>query len=201
MRRFESTNYGEHSIVNESYAHATLFKPDEGPVWQIHTLQENRLEDESELINFGVPEESTFISVLEPDELKPSRMNKFPENYKFISFNIHVSWQRLVIGRETYGLLDFFGDVGGLFDFFCQVGKLVFSRTASLKMYTIIATGFYSWTHDNSEHKGPKQGVSYSEEKSIPPASNSFHIWNFFFGSDCCKRCYFRKYSRAINLV
>jgi hypothetical protein len=96
-QKFEPSEYEKHSIVNESYAHSTLFKVNDGPQWQIHPLQGNRLEDESRLINLGEPEETTFFAILEPGENRPSMIKDFPEYYKFMSFNIHASRTLVVV--------------------------------------------------------------------------------------------------------
>jgi len=93
----------------------------------------------------GRPINSNFLTVKEPTELQPSKLNQFPTEYKFISYNIHVASEQRTYQRQTYGLLEFFGDVGGLLDFFVSVGRFLFSPIARLKMFTLIGTGFYSW--------------------------------------------------------
>ena len=51
-----------------------------------------------------------------------SAWNKFPtkedpsKKYKFTSLEINLSPDKLVVNRETYSMLDWLGDLGGLFD-------------------------------------------------------------------------------------
>ena len=53
---------------------------------------------------------------------QPSSWNKFPtkeepsRRYKFTSLEVNLSLDKLVVNRETYSLLDWLGDLGGLFD-------------------------------------------------------------------------------------
>jgi len=139
--------------VKESVAQSTLWQPRAGPTWQVHMIEERKLEDESRWLNLGWPDDTHYFSMLEPSPLKPSRISRFPEKYKIISFNIHVTSHKLVIGRETYSILEFFGDIGGLTDFFCKVGRYFFQRISTLKMFTMIASGFYSWQSTKEEHE------------------------------------------------
>ena len=53
---------------------------------------------------------------------QPSSWNKYPtkENpsnkYKFTSLEINMSIDKKVVNRETYSMLDWLGDLGGLYD-------------------------------------------------------------------------------------
>ena len=40
--------------------------------------------------------------------------NSFPENYKVVGYQFYRDKNMLQINRQTYGILNFFGDVGGL---------------------------------------------------------------------------------------
>ena len=61
---------------------------------------------------------------------QPSAWNKFPtkedpsRKYKFTSLELNMSLDKFVINRESYSMLDWLGDLGGLFDalkIICQI--------------------------------------------------------------------------------
>ena len=43
--------------------------------------------------------------------------------YKFVSVEIDLDMRKLVITRQTYDLLSWLGDIGGLTDAFLLIGK------------------------------------------------------------------------------
>ena len=52
----------------------------------------------------------------------PTKENPY-SRYKFTSFELSISSDKLVVNRQTYSLFDWLGDLGGLFDalfFICQ---------------------------------------------------------------------------------
>ena len=65
---------------------------------------------------------------MEKPELVPSAWNKFPtpedpgSQYKYTSLEITVNPDLKVLNRQTYGLLDFLGDCGGLLDALLVIG-------------------------------------------------------------------------------
>jgi hypothetical protein len=49
-------------------------------------------------------------------------MTDFPNNYKFTGVEIWLNHDLNFHNRESYNLLDFFGDIGGLFDTLFLIG-------------------------------------------------------------------------------
>jgi len=65
--------------------------------------------------------------------------------YKFFSYQIQVSDIVKVTNRETYSLLEFCGDIGGLFEFlFVFVGMFI-SGFGRINLKALIANRLYSW--------------------------------------------------------
>ena len=91
------------------------------PNWVNSKVQINELEDESQVFQVGFSQDYTFhdYSHFLP---QPSSWNKFPtkedpsRRYKFTSLEVNMSLDKLVVNRESYSLLDWLGDLGGLFD-------------------------------------------------------------------------------------
>ena len=71
----------------------------------------------------------------------PTRENP-DELYKFVSFDIYVSLDSLVTERESYSLLEWLGDIGGLLDaqfYICRflVGPIATFRLKSLLLSSV----------------------------------------------------------------
>ena len=87
------------------------------------------LGDETQIFQFGYEEETEFYSYINKMP-EPSAWNKFPnkENpltrYKFTSVEVNFSLDEGTISRQTYSMLDWLGDMGGLLDalyFICAI--------------------------------------------------------------------------------
>ena len=58
--------------------------------------------------------------------------------YKFVSILLQLNYDKTMTSRQTYNLLDWFGDIGGLTDFLLYAAKLflmpfsIFSRESFL---------------------------------------------------------------------
>ena len=71
------------------------------------------LEDLTDLIKFGEEIERPYMN-FEFQGLESSSWNKWPDAYIFISFRISMSSSLKSTARETYGIFDFLGDIGGV---------------------------------------------------------------------------------------
>ena len=84
-------------------------------------LNINEVADESQTLQLGFSDDLEFYT-FSVDAARSSSWNKFPtpENpstrYKFTSVEIILDPDKLVVNRQTYSLLDWLGDMGGLFD-------------------------------------------------------------------------------------
>ena len=64
--------------------------------------------------------------------LEPSAWNDYPTRYKFIGVEILLNFDLNAYSRNTYSLLQWFGDLGGLEQALKLIGSLLVSRLASL---------------------------------------------------------------------
>ena len=86
------------------------------------------IEDETGFVQVGTVTEREYTSYL--DNITPlySSWNKFPTDqdpyslYKYASFEINLNKGLQVTSRQTYSILDLFGDCGGLMDFLFFLG-------------------------------------------------------------------------------
>ena len=49
--------------------------------------------------------------------VNPSSKTSYPDHYKFTSVNFFAHARTPIVSRTPYGILDLFGDIGGLNDF------------------------------------------------------------------------------------
>ena len=100
------------------------------PNWIQSLIQRDNLEDETQILQFGYSEDREFYSYL-PETPAPSAWNKFPSKedpfsrYKFTSLEVNFSPNSLTINRETYSMLDWLGDMGGLLDALYIIGAVL----------------------------------------------------------------------------
>ena len=89
----------------------------ERPSWFKAFLQKSQLQDESRLINLGFSDDTDIYNIEIDNVLQSSSWTNYPSRYKFISYQIQISDIVKVTNRETYSLLEFLGDIGGLWEF------------------------------------------------------------------------------------
>ena len=180
--------YGEETVYHESILQTAQFYHDT-PVWIKSKVVESRFEDESDLMNLGFPQEETLHNLEISLSLLPSAYIDYPKNYKFISIAIEVDPTIKVISRETYSLLDLFGDVGGLYEFIQIAAGMLVSSFAALKLKALIANKLYSWYVPKTR-----------ESESIPNYAclEVYHlIQNLILC--CCQSRWFKEYSEALD--
>jgi hypothetical protein len=64
-----------------------------------------------------------------------------------------VNDKRTEVERNTYNILAFFGDFGGLYDFFIVLFGLLASSFSSVRLDSLIANTLYSWKLPESQKK------------------------------------------------
>ena len=95
----------------------------------------------------------------------PSSWNKriTPENplnrYKFTSIEINASMDQNFITRETYSLLDYLGDLGGLFDALTILGQILISPVSGFGLSSQLLTTIFRVA------KPSERGEGFDERK------------------------------------
>ena len=84
-------------------------------------LKRQEVEDETDLVQFGQIDNLEYQHLENQEPLLSSWTDDLSENpnglFKFTSADIIIDPMKQVTVRQTYGLLDYFGDIGGLIDF------------------------------------------------------------------------------------
>jgi hypothetical protein len=80
------------------------------PTWVNGFIEQSRFEDESKLINLGFPEETDLHNINIDGGIYPSSNSS-----KIISLQLQAADTVKVTSRETYSILPYCGDIGGLY--------------------------------------------------------------------------------------
>ena len=101
------------------------------------------MSDETEVFNFGFDVIRPVLD-FEIGETHPSAWTHYTENkYKLIGLQINVKDSRTKTARETYGLLELVGDIGGVFEFVYLIGSLLTKGAVTYNYIALIAHSMY----------------------------------------------------------
>jgi len=141
------------------------------------------------------------------DAPRPSAQTKFPTKskpntrYKFSSFTFQSSQDLIVIERQTYGLLMWLGDVGGLFGALFSIGQVMVSNVAAfyLKVF-LLRNNFRSLK--SMEAVDPLRVGTSKEERLRMNMRWDFENMklipkqNFFVNCLCCWRPKYKRFKQ-----
>ena len=137
-------------------------------------IHKNILEDETNLIQLGYAEETSYIDYhLKLPEA--SAWNVFPtkENpnarYKFISVEFSFSYDQTLVQRQSYSLLDWMGDMGGLADAFYILGKLLIFPISSFALKSQQMSSIFRFRENLGETKEKLRNNFYHDYFSDEP--------------------------------
>ena len=71
-------------------------------------------------------------------------MNIYPELYKFASWELNMHSDRVNWNRQTYSLLDWLGDLGGLVESLFFIFHLVVNSVSAFSLQTRLAESLFS---------------------------------------------------------
>ena len=126
--RFLPEKYGNESIKRYSAILNQQFDADK-PSWLQTLVQANELQDETEYLQLGFETQTDFFTH-NKENIYASAWVEHPTRnstglYKFVSVEVNLSQQKLVIMRETYDVLSWLGDIGGLTDCLLIIAKFI----------------------------------------------------------------------------
>ena len=135
---FNQDEYGEYRIMRQSTIQ-NVQVDEYRPNYIFANIWKNQLGDEIELLQWGEEEELDFNHI-EFDPPRPSAWGRFPttdepdNRYKFSSIAFKFIQNSKVIERQTYSLLEWLGDIGGLFDALKLIGAALVAQIAGFSM-------------------------------------------------------------------
>lgn len=150
------------------------------------------LSDETTLLQFGYSNDRHFLTYTNRGNV-PSSWNKFPTietpntRYKYTAIEVNFSPDRNLINRQTYSLLDWLGDLGGLLDALYLFGFVLIHPIArfaidsrllySLFRYRGSETGLIKRTLSARKldyHKAHLSDTTFDENNLIENLKNDF---------------------------
>ena len=126
-----------------------MFDTNLQPVFAPVKIKVNEVEDESHLFQFGKVNAFKYMDLeFGPNEF--SAFTDYPNSYKFISVDFQLTLDTLLIDRQTIGILDLIGDVGGLIEFLVIVLGVLAYKFSEARLNGLITNRIYHIT-PNSE--------------------------------------------------
>jgi hypothetical protein len=81
--------------------------------WVDGNIERSKFEDQSQILQLGITDTKNLHNTI-IGNMGPSSHKSYPTFYKVISLQLVISGTIKVTSRETYALLEYFGDIGGL---------------------------------------------------------------------------------------
>ena len=135
---FQQDIYGDDTISKTAKKQSTNVDENHASYFQME-VQKNHLQDTTSLMQLDGSYESEFNS-FEISESKPSLMQNWPTkedpeaHYRYTGIFILQSPDVHFIERQTYSLLEWLGDIGGLFDALRYLGCIVIGPLNALAL-------------------------------------------------------------------
>ena len=110
------------------------------------------IEDEIALLKVGGQEVTNYNSI---EFVKPqtSAWLEHPFRYKFTGFELTLSFDQNVTFRETYGFLEWLGDIGGLLDALFISGSLILAPISAFALKSHLGSRMFSIKPKRKEEK------------------------------------------------
>ena len=121
------------------------------PNWLTSKIQKKALEDEVEYLQYGNINSDYYNNFMIDSNVRPSAWSKFPTQdnpngkYKFTSLEITYSQDQLTFNRQTYSILEWLGDLGGLFGSLSTIGAILVAPLSSFALNTELMTKIFRW--------------------------------------------------------
>ena len=144
---FALNEYGDRTISKRSRFYEQQLENTE-PTYLAGIMRKNELHDESDYLQFGQEENYEFYAYELPPP-KPSSWNVYPtrENpqgiFKYGSIEVNMSQDLITWNRQTYGLLDFIGDLGGLLDGLKFVCTIIIAPFSTFSLSSLLLTTIF----------------------------------------------------------
>ena len=133
-------------IVEESAAFWASFNK-EFPNLAQGTVRLQSLVDQIDFLQVGQEDEYEFWE-LELGQPKVSTWNIFPERYKICGVQIVLSHDLDVYSRQSYDLLGYLGEIGGIVEFFMLFGVLMIGWFNKFNSNSYLVSMLYTQSTD-----------------------------------------------------
>lgn len=100
------------------------------------------VQDNTDYLQFGQNKDTEFWD-FETVKSTISAYNNFESKYKIIGIQIQTSFAQMTYQRQTYDILNFLGDIGGLDSILTSIAILLMNHYSTLKMKSHLLTKLY----------------------------------------------------------
>ena len=139
--RIDLEQFNKDPIVRESIVRFKQFSPVD-PNWIDYALEKHQVSDRIDWLQYGQETEYEYFGYALQDH-HASSMRDYPDNYKFTSVEISINPDLRVIERQTYSVLEFMGDMGGLFDALYAIGSWIIFPIVTFRMKENVRSQLY----------------------------------------------------------
>jgi len=102
------------------------------------------------VLQFGQHAGNDFLRIGVTGNQKSSWTN-YPDFYKFMSMDIELSLDSLLTDRSHVGILDLFGDIGGLLEIVTVMCGYLAYKFSKIRLDSIITNRLYHISDDNKD--------------------------------------------------
>ena len=154
---FHQNQYDEEAIMKSSKFFIQQVD-NINPSWLNGQIMTNQLQDEVDYIQYGQEAESTFYS-FEMSQALPSSWIYWPtaehpsKKYKYVGIEINFHLDQKVVTRQTYSILDWLGDLGGLYDAIYYIFYILLKPISAFALNSTIMTSFFRLKGDSYKVK------------------------------------------------
>ena len=156
--RFDIRDFDKSTkLIKESKVKNQQFSLAE-PKFMSSNIHLNEVEDEIDYFQVGQTDEDSFfdMTIQVPE---PSSWNLWPERYKFIGLEVYFHYDKLLISRSTYGILECLGDIGGLAECVYYIGYFLLLPFTEFKLGSKLLSNIF----DESVYKRKDRNVTLQE--------------------------------------
>ena len=166
--RFIQDEFGD-LRTEKSSTFANIQADETKPNWIQMLVKKSSLSDETTYVQWGQQDETEFFN-LHFDPPRPSAWTKFPtaENpntrYKFTSLVVFLDPDLTIIERQTYSVLEWLGDVGGLFDGLKIIGGVIIGPMAEFSLKATLLSQIFRFIKSLAYQQPSFVGVNTPEK-------------------------------------
>ena len=82
---------------------------------------------------------------------EPSSEDSYPVSYEFMGMQMYIDFDKKVITRSTYGILDYLSDIGGLVYILILIGSVILSNVTTYFLDSIIMSKLFEEKREMAE--------------------------------------------------
>ena len=140
--RFDQDKYDESKIVRQANILTQQFDPRQ-PNWNEVLFTETEFNDLASFVQYGQPFTQYLLHDMKIAKTHVSYFTNYPNRYKFSSLTLRLNEDQKIINRQTYDILTWLGDLGGLNDALAYILAVLVTPFVSFEMSSDILNNLF----------------------------------------------------------